>query len=141
VTQDLEARLEAAARSLPAHTRHAMEKALRRDRVIAGGYSDRLGGVCPMLGAHRHGGRTECAEFARAWDAFTGAGRPREAGEIELLTLRRILASARLDDARAEREAERTRERESRRSLKPHRRTFRFRRPFERTLRRLTATR
>jgi hypothetical protein len=141
VTQDLEARLEAAARSLPAHTRHAMERSLRRERVIAGGYSDELGGVCPMLGAHRHGGRTVCAEFARAWDAFTGAKRARDATEVELLTLRRILASARLDDARAEHEAERAREREGRRRAKPRRRTFRFRRPFDRTLSRLTLTR
>jgi hypothetical protein len=118
-----------------------MEKSLRRERVIVGAYSDKLGGVCPMLGAHRHGGRTECAEFALAWDAFTGATRPREATEVELLTLRRILALARLDDERAEREAARAGERESRRRRKPSRRTFRFRRPLERTLRRLTHAR
>ena len=48
------------------------------------------GGVCPMLAAHRHGGRTSLASFASAWDRYTGAGsRPRPATERELRTLTR----------------------------------------------------
>jgi hypothetical protein len=61
---------------LPYETRVAMLDGLRRyDRIIVGAYSDRSGGVCPMLAAHRCGGRTDFRSFARAWDRFTGAGR------------------------------------------------------------------
>ena len=57
--------------------------------IIAGGYSDkRAGGICPMLAAHRNGGRTNLASFARAWDRFTGAQRPRLATGRELRALR-----------------------------------------------------
>src|SRR5262249_49438402 len=37
--------------------------------------TDARGGVCPMLAAHRRGGRTNFLSFARAWDRFTRAGR------------------------------------------------------------------
>ena len=54
----------------------------------SGAYTDRTGGVCPMLAAHRCGGRTDFRTFARAWDRFTGAGkRARSATERELRTL------------------------------------------------------
>ena len=60
---------------LPYETRVAMLEGLQRyDRIIVGAYSDRSGGVCPMLAAHRCGGRTDFRSFARAWDRFTGAG-------------------------------------------------------------------
>ena len=60
----------------------------RYDRIIVGAYTDRTGGVCPMLAAHRCGGRTDFRSFARAWDRFTGAGRrARSATERELRTL------------------------------------------------------
>jgi hypothetical protein len=60
----------------------------RYDRIIVGAYSDRSGGVCPMLAAHRCGGRTDFRSFARAWDRFTGAGRrARRASEREVRTL------------------------------------------------------
>ena len=74
---------------LPYETRIAMLEGLRRyDRIIVGAYSDRSGGVCPMLAAHRCGGRTDFRSFARAWDRFTGAGRrARRATERELRTL------------------------------------------------------
>ena len=40
-----------------------------------------------MLAAHRNGGRTSLASFARAWDRYTGAPRrPRPATERELNT-------------------------------------------------------
>jgi hypothetical protein len=74
---------------LPYETRVAMLEGLRRyDRIIVGAYSDRSGGVCPMLAAHRCGGRTDFRSFARAWDRFTGAGRrARTATEREVRTL------------------------------------------------------
>ena len=74
---------------LPYETRVAMLQGLQRyDRIIVGAYSDRSGGVCPMLAAHRCGGRTDFRSFARAWDRFTGAGsRARKASERELVTL------------------------------------------------------
>ncbi len=44
-------------------------------RIIVGAYVDGEGGVCPMLAAHRRGGRTNLLAFARSWDRFTRAGR------------------------------------------------------------------
>jgi hypothetical protein len=74
---------------LPYDTRVAMLQGLQRyNRIIVGAYSDRSGGVCPMLAAHRCGGRTDFRSFARAWDRFTGAGRrARKASEREVRTL------------------------------------------------------
>ncbi len=68
--------------------------------IIVGAYTDRRGGVCPMLAAHRNGGRTSLASFARAWDQYTGArGRARAATPRELNTLRAMLeASIALDE-------------------------------------------
>jgi hypothetical protein len=61
---------------LPVATRKAMLEGVKgADRVIVGAYTDREGGVCPMLAAHRCGGRTSFLSFARAWDRFTRAGR------------------------------------------------------------------
>jgi hypothetical protein len=64
-------------------------------RIIVGAYVDREGGVCPMLAAHRNGGRTSLASFARAWDRYTKAGRgARPASERELRTLRTMLETS-----------------------------------------------
>jgi hypothetical protein len=64
-------------------------------RIIVGAYTDRQGGVCPMLAAHRNGGRTSLASFARAWDRYTGAARrSRPATERELNTLRAMLEAS-----------------------------------------------
>jgi hypothetical protein len=70
------------------------------NRIIVGAYTDRKGGVCPMLAAHRNGGRTSLASFAHAWDRYTGArGRPRPATDRELHTLTAMLeASIALDE-------------------------------------------
>jgi hypothetical protein len=91
---------------LPYETRIAMLQGLQRyDRIIVGAYSDRSGGVCPMLAAHRCGGRTDFRSFARAWDRFTGAGRrARKASEREVRTLCAHLEASlwREDDLRAE---------------------------------------
>jgi hypothetical protein len=73
--------------TLPYETRAAMLKGLEQFDIIAGAYSNRDGGICPMLAAHRCGGRTDLRSFARAWDRFTGAGRARRATERELRTL------------------------------------------------------
>jgi hypothetical protein len=74
---------------LPVRTREAMLEGVRsHDRIIVGAYSDRHGGVCPMLAAHRRGGRTNFLSFARSWDRFTRAGRKvRQATRRELAIL------------------------------------------------------
>jgi hypothetical protein len=74
---------------LPVRTREAMLEGIRTNEIIVGAYSDRHGGVCPMLAAHRCGGRTSFVSFARAWDRFANVKRARRATEREL----RILAS------------------------------------------------
>jgi hypothetical protein len=61
---------------LPLATRAAMLEGVRDcERIIVGAYADEHGGVCPMLAAHRRGGRTNFLSFANAWDRFTRAGR------------------------------------------------------------------
>jgi hypothetical protein len=76
---------------LPLRTREAMLDAIASGRIIVGAYTDRKGGVCPMLAAHRNGGRTSMASFAHAWDRYTGARRARPASARELNTLRAML--------------------------------------------------
>ena len=85
---------------LPVETRRAMLDGIEANRIIVGAYTDRQGGVCPMLAAHRRGGRTSLVSFARAWDRYTGArGKPRPASEREVNTLRSMLeASVGLDE-------------------------------------------
>lgn len=72
---------------LPVRTREAMLDGIRTNDIIVGAYSDRHGGVCPMLAAHRAGGRTSFISFARAWDRFTDAKRARRATVRELRVL------------------------------------------------------
>jgi hypothetical protein len=80
---------------LPLTTRRAMLDGIAGSRIIVGAYTDRKGGVCPMLAAHRNGGRTNLASFARAWDRYTGARRrPRQATDRELNTLRAMLEAS-----------------------------------------------
>jgi hypothetical protein len=88
---------------LPIPTRKAMLEGIDANRIIVGAYTDRQGGVCPMLAAHRNGGRTSLASFARAWDRYTRArGRPRPATDREVTTLRTMLeASIVLDETPA----------------------------------------
>ena len=85
---------------MPLISRKAMLGGIEANNIIVGAYTDRQGGVCPMLAAHRNGGRTNLASFARAWDRYTGArGRPRSATSRELNTLRAMLeASIALDE-------------------------------------------
>jgi hypothetical protein len=66
-----------------------MLEGIRSNSIIAGAYSTREG-ICPMLAAHRAGGRTSCISFAHAWDRFALSGsrrRPRRATERELRVL------------------------------------------------------
>jgi hypothetical protein len=72
---------------LPRRTREAMLEGIREHDIIVGAYSDRHGGMCPMLAAHRHGGRTSFVSFAHAWDRFAGAKRARRATRRELRVL------------------------------------------------------
>jgi hypothetical protein len=86
---------------LPLATRVAMLNGLHEERIIVGAYSDRHGGVCPMLAAHRRGGRTDFLRFAQTWDRFTRAPRrgsrtatPRERSVLQRTLERSIAASA-----------------------------------------------
>ena len=79
---------------LPVRTREAMLQGIDENEIIVGAYTDRDGRVCPMLAAHRYGGRTSLASFARAWDRYTCARRPRPATERELRTLRSMLEAS-----------------------------------------------
>jgi hypothetical protein len=56
---------------LPERTRKAMLVGLGNNTVITGAFTG-ADGVCPMMAAHREGGRTSCVSFPEAWDKFTG---------------------------------------------------------------------
>jgi hypothetical protein len=87
--------LRSAVDCLPIQTRRAMLAGVEGNRIIVGAYTDRKGGVCPMLAAHRNGGRTSLSSFARAWDRYTGVrGEPRPATERELNTLTAMLEAS-----------------------------------------------
>jgi hypothetical protein len=91
--------LRLAIECLPVNTREAMlEGVLDSPRIIVGAYTDREGGVCPMLAAHRRGGRTNFLSFARSWDRFTHARRRRTATPRELSTLVALLRASLLDE-------------------------------------------
>ncbi len=91
-------RLRAAVETMPRHSREAMLRGIDGNRIIAGAYSDNSsGGICPMLAAHRNGGRTDLSSFARCWDFFTGARKPRLATRREIGTLRAYLEMSLID--------------------------------------------
>lgn len=89
-------RLRLAIDCLPLRTREAMLEGVREsERIIIGAYVDELGGVCPMLAAHRRGGRTDFLAFAKSWDRFTRAqGKSRAASTRE-----RSILIAQLEDS------------------------------------------
>lgn len=92
--------LRSAVERLPQHTKEAMLEGISTNRIIVGAYVDSSsGGICPMLAAHRNGGRTSVATFARAWDVYTSAKRPRRATRREVNTLRSIIEHALTIDA------------------------------------------
>ena len=93
--------LSRAIAELPVITRRAMLDATGSEPLIIGAYTDRSGGMCPMLAAHRRGARTHVGNFPRAWDSFGRASRPRPATERELQILRALLQES-LDGERPE---------------------------------------
>jgi hypothetical protein len=91
-SRDPARRLRIAVERLPRRTKEAMLRGIESNRIIVGAYVDpSSGGVCPMLAAHRNGGRTSVASFARAWDEFTNTNRPRRATRREVGALRSVL--------------------------------------------------
>jgi hypothetical protein len=92
-------RLRAAVEAMPAHARQAMLRGIADNTIIVGAYTDPdSGGICPMLAAHRNGGRIDLASFARSWDRYTDADEPRPATRRELRTLVALLESSLADD-------------------------------------------
>jgi len=67
---------------------------VRANTIVVGAYTDGRGGICPMLAAHRNGGRTSFLSFARAWDTFARADGVRPATERELRVLEDLLVAA-----------------------------------------------
>lgn len=70
-----------------------MLEGVRSGPIIAGAYTSPEG-TCPMLAAHRRGGRTSLDTFARAWDEYTQAKGARLATERELRTLESMLEAS-----------------------------------------------
>ena len=88
---------------MPRHSREAMLRGIDENTIIAGAYADSgSGGICPMLAAHRYGGRADLSAFARTWDFYTGARRPRLATRRELRTLRSYLKLSLIETPYAE---------------------------------------
>lgn len=86
---------------LPRDTKIAMLEGIAANEIIVGAYTSR-DGICPMLAAHRAGGRTNFISFAKAWDRFAFRDvqqrAARRATERELLVLRSHLEASLLDD-------------------------------------------
>ena len=78
-----------------------MLEGIRRNAIIVGAYTG-PDGICPMLAAHRAGGRTDFISFAKAWDRFALSGTrcrsARRATSRELLVLTTQLEASLLDD-------------------------------------------
>ena len=86
--------LQRAIRCLPARTREAMLEGIEQHPIVAGAYTDGRGGICPMLAAHRHGGRATHLGFARAWDDLARAKTVRRATARELELLEDLLRAS-----------------------------------------------
>ena len=82
---------------LPERTRRAMLQGIRSNDIIVGAYTHD-GGICPMLAAHRNGGRTSFISFAKSWDRFTRAKGPRKATQRELRILEAMLVASLTED-------------------------------------------
>ena len=87
--------------ALPMKTRVAMLEGIRENEIILGAYTSTEGGICPMLAAHRSGGRTNAEGFAKTWDRFGGitGRRARRATKRELLILTTHLELSLLADS------------------------------------------
>jgi len=97
--------LRSAIDSLPVRTREAMLEGIRSNPIVVGAYTDNEGGICPMLAAHRHGGRVTLLAFARSWDRFTGAHRVRRASRRELRILEAQLVASLMAEEHVDLEA------------------------------------
>lgn len=88
---------------LPLSARVAMLTGLRRERIIAGAYTDRAGGVCPVMAAYRQGSHVPFKDFARMWDGYTRARRksPHTASMTHKRTLMSVLRLSIERDLRA----------------------------------------
>jgi hypothetical protein len=86
--------LQRAIRCLPPATREAMLTGIKEHPIVAGAYTDGRGGICPMLAAHRHGGRTTHLGFSRAWDALARTNKVRRATPRELRILEDLLLAS-----------------------------------------------
>jgi hypothetical protein len=86
---------------MPVATREAMLIGLRSyERILVGAYVDEQGGVCPMLAAHRCGGRTDFLSFAKSWDRFArakGGKRPATDREVRILVAQLEASLAEID--------------------------------------------
>jgi hypothetical protein len=93
--------LRQAVECLPRRTKIAMLEGIESNEIIVGAYSDGRG-ICPMLAAHRAGGRTNLISFAHAWDRFafrdSRSKAARRATERELRVLRTHLEASLLDE-------------------------------------------
>ena len=76
-----------------------MLQGIRENPIVCGAYTDGKGGICPMLAAHRNGGRVTLLAFARSWDGFTRAKRVRRATPRELRTLEHLLLASLRDES------------------------------------------
>jgi hypothetical protein len=89
--------LRLAVECLPRRTRIAMLEGMDANQIIVGAYTSG-DGICPMLAAHRAGGRTNLIAFAKAWDRFgfrdARSSRARRATERELRVLRVYLEAS-----------------------------------------------
>src|SRR3954453_5739860 len=86
---------------LPERTRRAMLAGVDSNRIIVGAYTDKQGRICPMLAAHRNGGRTDFIAFAKAWDRFARVKkgpRPATDREVRILKTMREASVAREHD-------------------------------------------
>jgi hypothetical protein len=86
-------RLRVSIDALPRATKLAMLEGARSGPIITGAYTSDEG-TCPMLAAHRRGGRTSLDTFARAWDGYTRAAHGRLATERELRALEAMLEAS-----------------------------------------------
>ena len=85
---------------LPERTRRAMLAGINSNGIIVGAYTDKQGRICPMLAAHRNGGRTDFIAFAKAWDRFARVKKgPRPATEREIRILRTMLEASLANEA------------------------------------------
>jgi hypothetical protein len=98
-TRNRAERMRFAVDAMPRFAREAMLRGIDDNEIIAGAYVDsRSGGVCPMLAAHRNGGRTTFLSFARSWDQFSATKRVRRATERELAILEDLLEASLLKE-------------------------------------------